>query len=98
MRNATHFGVEFGYAHAAFKNVYIDTWGAGPFKIELSVDGESFLFEDSDMFGPVPLEKNGWEIREPGFFAESSHFWYAWERWKTQGRKLAVDGKTCIWK
>lgn len=88
---------EFGHTYATAGNVHIDTWGVGPFKIELAPLGKSFIFEDSDRFGPVPLKKNGWEIRAPGFFAESSQFWSAWEKWVEQGRRIADDGKTCVW-
>lgn len=88
---------EFGHIHNSNGDAFIDHWGAGPFKIELVHNGRSFLFEDSDRFGPIPMKKNGWDVRSPGYFGESSPFWYVWEKWKAQGRRVAEDGVTCIW-
>jgi hypothetical protein len=88
---------EFGHSHATAAGTHLDSWGAGPFKIEMVSGGKSFLFEDSDRFGPVPLKKNGWEVKAPGYFAENSQFWYAWQKWRDQGRRLAEDRQTCIW-
>lgn len=87
---------EFGHLHVTTVDVHIDSWGAGPFKIEVVPGGRQFVFEDSDRFGPVPLKKNGWEVRAPGYFAESSMFWPAWQKWRDQGRRLADDRQTCI--
>jgi hypothetical protein len=87
---------DFGHLYLNNGDAHFDIWGAGPFRIYLAYPGKNFLFEDSDRFGPVPLLKNG-NIREPGYFADSSQFWYAWGKWKHQGRRLADDGCTCIW-
>lgn len=83
---------EFGHVAYSAAGVHIDCWGAGPLKI--IVENETFEFEDSDQFGPVHCE-NG----EPsGYqFTEASKFWPAWEVWKSQGRRVAVDGVTCVW-
>jgi len=83
---------EFGHTAISAAGVHIDSWGAGPFKI--TVGQEAFEFEDSDRFGPVHCE-NG----EPsGYqFVEKSQFWAAWGAWKSQGRRVAADGITCIW-
>ncbi len=83
---------EFGHAAFSSGDVHIDSWGAGPFKI--TVDGETFEFEDSDRFGPVHCEDG-----EPsGFqFVEDGKFWPAWQAWKNQGRRVADDGVTCVW-
>lgn len=88
---------EFGHAYSNQGDAHIDSWGAGPFKIEVVACGRSFLFEDSDRFGPVPMKKNGWEVKAPGYFAENSMFWHVWGKWKAQGRRVADDGVTCIW-
>lgn len=88
---------EFGHAYSSNGDAHIDSWGAGPFKIEVVAFGRSFMFEDSERFGPVPLKKNGLEIKAPGYFAENSMFWHAWERWKNQGRRVADNGVTCVW-
>lgn len=83
---------QFGHATISAAGVHIDSWGAGPFKI--TVGDETFEFEDSDRFGPVHCEDG-----EPsGYqFIEKSPFWPAWEAWKSQGRRVAADGVTCIW-
>lgn len=86
---------EFGHTHFTGADFHMDSWGEGPFKIEMAVGGKSFLFEDSDRFGPVPISKNG-EVRHPGYFGENSQFWYAWGKWKDQGRRVTDDG-LCIW-
>ena len=86
---------EFGHIHATAAGCHIDIWGEGPFIIEYL--GRTYRFEDSDRFGPVPLKKNGWEVKEPGYFAERNPFWYAWGKWVEQGRRLSDDGQTCIW-
>lgn len=86
---------EFGHSYATGAGVHMDTWGEGPFKIEFA--GREYRFEDSDRFGPVPLKKNGWDVREPGYFGEKSPFWYPWGKWVEQGRRLEADQQTCIW-
>lgn len=88
---------DFGHEYATGAGVHMDRWGAGPFKIEMVAGGRSFLFEDSDRFGPVPLKKNGWEVKSPGYFAENNQFWYAWGKWVEQGRRTLEDGITCVW-
>lgn len=86
---------EFGHIYVSAGDAHLDQWGAGPFNIHFA--GRVFLFEDSDRFGPVPLKKNGWEVRDPGRFGEKSPFWYAWQKWRDQGRQLAEDRQTCVW-
>jgi len=88
---------EFGHFAATGAGIHMDIWGAGPFVISLGPSCKFYRFEDSDRFGPVPLKKNGWEVREPGYFGEQSLFWYAWGKWVEQGRRLADDGMTCVW-
>jgi|UniRef100_A0A6H1ZAV9 hypothetical protein len=85
---------EFGHFHATGAGFHMDKWGAGPFVIEYL--GKTFRFEDSDMFGPIRLKKDG-DPAENQFFAEKSPFWYAWEKWVDQGRRLSEDGITCVW-
>lgn len=86
---------DFGHIHTSSGDAHMDQWGAGPFKIEFA--GRSYIFEDSDRFGPVPVKANGWEVKSPGYFGEKSPFWYAWRKWRDQGRRVDADGKTCIW-
>lgn len=83
---------EFGHVAVSAAGVHIDSWGAGPFKI--TVGDETFEFEDSDRFGPMECEDG-----EPTGFQleEASPFWDAWKTWKSQGRRVAADGITCLW-
>ncbi len=85
---------EFGHIHASGNGVHIDGWGSGPY--EITVSTRLYRFEDSDRFGPVPLKKNG-DPTDKGYFPERSPFWRVWEIWRDQGRRVAEDGKTCIW-
>lgn len=85
---------EFGHFHATGAGIHIDMWGAGPFVLEFM--GHVYRFEDSDRFGPVRLKKNG-EPAEISVFSSQSGFWYAWDKWVEQGRRVAKDGSTCIW-
>ena len=84
---------EFGHFASIGSGICIDYWGAGPFVIEAR--DRSFRFEDSDRFGPATIKKNGDPTtRQP---AERSPFWPAHRAWKEQGRRLADDGRTCIY-
>lgn len=74
---------EFGHDAWRGKNLFADSWGAGPFVIAHA--GKRYYFEDSDRFGPVPLNAKG-NIIDPGYFEEDSPFWKAWEPWKAAGR------------
>lgn len=87
-------GVEFGHKVQRSNNVFIDSWGMGPFKIV--IDGKMFLFEDSDRFGPMLLRKNG-ELRANPYPSVRSVFWGAYDMWVSQGRRTEGDGTTCIW-
>lgn len=85
---------EFGHFGFIGSMGCVDAWGAGPFQIE--VCGKVFRFEDSDRFGPAVINGNG-AIRsvQPN---GKSPFWHAHFAWKSQGRRLADDGVTCIWR
>lgn len=84
---------EFGHFYSSGGGACIDSWGAGPF--EILVDGKLWRFEDSARFGPSTVSKGG-DILEtqPG---GGSPFWRGWTCWANQGRRMADDGKTCIW-
>lgn len=84
---------DFGHTAINGKDFHVDIWGSCPFKI--TVNGETFLFEDSDRFGPAQVNKKGDPTNV--FFAARSPFWRGWKLWKEQGRRIAKDGKTCIW-
>jgi hypothetical protein len=82
---------DFGHSSAIGPGFAIDAWGAGPFKI--TVGKSTYRFEDSDMFGPVLIDKDGEpKDEQPG---QRSPFWRAHALWRHQGRK--VDGETCLW-
>lgn len=72
---------------------FLDSWGCGPF--EILVDGKRIRFEDSDMFGPVKLNRNGDPSSAKPWGAHHS-FWTAHRQWVRNGRLLAADGITCI--
>ena len=85
---------DFGHFHGHVGSMHIDAWGAGPYEIE--IDGKRFRFEDSDRFGPQRLKRNG----DPtdSNFGERSKFWEAHALWVAQGRRVADDGVTCLWR
>jgi hypothetical protein len=85
---------EFGHRGIILPGICIDTWGAGPFVIE--VGAQTFRFEDSDRFGPLFVGKTGREL-ENQMLAERSPFWAAHRAWVSQGRRLKPDGTSCIW-
>lgn len=84
---------EFGHFGAIRKGVCIDAWGAGPFLI--AALGKTYLFEDSDCFGPSLLKKNG-DICANPWPPERSPFWRAHWLWRKQGRHVASNGITCV--
>jgi hypothetical protein len=90
---------EFGHiaASGSFEGqpLFIDGWGAGPFVIV--VDERSFRFEDSDRFGPSLITRRGDVCVKP-WPPEGSPFWHAYQAWRSQGRNVEADGKTCIWR
>lgn len=85
---------EYGHVYWSFGNCFMDSWGVGPYVIEVGT--KQYRFEDSDRFGPMRIKKDG-ELSERPFFAERSPFWYAWGKWVEQGRRLSDDGITCVW-
>lgn len=83
---------EFGHHGVIGDGFCIDSWGAGPFLID--VNGKQYRFEDSDRFGPYFVGKRGQILdRQPG---DRHPFWEAHDAWRRQGRRL--DGDLCIWK
>lgn len=84
---------EFGHIATGGPGVRVDAWSAGPF--EITINGKVWIFEDSDRFGPLILRKDGIPAkRQPG---DQSPFWEPHSLWYSQGRRLAEDGKTCIY-
>jgi hypothetical protein len=84
----------FGHASAIGADFCIDGWGAGPFVID--AQGKTFRFEDSDMFGPSLVRKNG-DIAANPWPSERSPFWRAHWAWVRQGRRLKEDRMTCVY-
>lgn len=76
---------------------HLDAWGAGPFWI--IVDRKRYVFEDSDMFGPLLLRKTDFmpAERQPG---ERHRFWVAYTMWRKAGRPLKTlrRAKVAVWK
>jgi len=85
--------IEFGHFYGSSGGFHFDSWGAGPFIID--VNGKPYRFEDSDRFGPALLKKDG-ELKANPYPAEGHPFWRAHRIWVRQGRRLE-DGKNCIW-
>lgn len=82
---------EFGHESYSGDGFNLDTWGSGPFVIV--ADGKSLTFEDSDLFGPSIVGKNGYvKNKQP---IERSPFWRAHRIWVRQGRR--TNGDLCIW-
>ena len=81
----------FGHSGAIFSNVCLDRWGAGPFRLE--VEGQTFAFEFSEMFGPTVLD----EFEDPLDVQpdEASPFWRAVTLWSRQGRR--VNHGLAVW-
>lgn len=86
---------DFGHNAIRGRGFFADGWGRGPFVIE--TDGKRYRFEDSDMFGPVFLDKHGDpQKRQP---MSSRHpFWVPYQKWRDLGRPVAEDGITCLWR
>ncbi len=83
--------MEFGHEARRVAGMRVDTWGAGPFQIEVA--GKTFTFEDSERFGPFLLTKSGAVSEvQPG---SRSPFWKAHTAWVRQGRRR--EGGKCIW-
>lgn len=85
---------DFGHSAVAMPECHMDSWGAGPFLIE--VNGKVFRFGDSKMWGPYLATKLGDPIKAP-YPGVRSPFWRAHRIWVRQGRRLADDGLTCLW-
>jgi hypothetical protein len=86
----------FGVIHNAQSNIgrcCVDTWGAGPFHI--TVGKRTFIFTDCDRFGPLLEDKRGVVLDDQPM--ERHAFWKGYTPWRKQGRRLAEDGKTCVW-
>lgn len=83
---------EFGHVFSSIPGaIYMDTWGVGPFVIE--VDGKRYSFEDCDRFGPLLLRRNGSPLEnQPG---ERHAFWKGYTPWRHQGRR--VENGLCVW-
>jgi hypothetical protein len=63
-------------------------WGAGPFTI--CAGGKLYRFEDSDMFGPIMIKKDGDPKKwQPGQYHP---FWDAHRAWWKQGRRTIGEG------
>lgn len=86
---------EFGHSAAIVGGFCLDSWGSGPFVIT-DANGKTYLFEDSDRFGPNLVKRNG-DMPVNPWPPERSAFWRAHLLWCHQGRLVAEDGITCIW-
>lgn len=76
-----------GHAFAQVSGHFIDAWGDGPLLIR---DGaRRWVFEFSEMFGPVWLKRQGrhWEPANRQPIREDDPFWGPFERWNRSGRK-----------
>lgn len=85
---------DFGHVGIVGAGWCVDSWGAGPFVIDAK--GKRYRFEDSDMFGPALVDRRGDPLKNP-WPNERSPFWTAHAAWRKAGRRVAADGKTCIY-
>lgn len=85
-------GAEFGHFASRGSSFCLDTWGAGPFVLDVA--GRRHRFEDSDRFGPLRLTSR--DMPSDRQWGERHPFWAAHRLWVRQGRRLAEDG-TCVW-
>jgi len=70
--------------------IMIDAFGGGEYLIE--VRGNPIRFEWSNIFGPMPINKDGSEALSVG---PKHGFWRAASLWNLQGRRL--EGNRAIW-
>ena len=83
--------MSFGHIGIIGNGFCLDKWGAGPFTI--CAGGKLYCFEDSDMFGPILIKKNGDPKKwQPGQYHP---FWDAHMAWSKQGRR--VIGGYCVY-
>lgn len=88
------FGHKYSKGSIADLSFHVDTWGSGPFYIR--VKGKRYAFEDSDMFGPSFLNKDGSiSARQP--ISEKHPFWLGYIPWRNGGRKVRWGGKVCVY-
>lgn len=83
---------EFGHTTMTGAGVHVDIWGSGPF--EIKIGGKRFRFEDSDRFGPLLLNRHDEPRNNQDIPAA---FYAAYEKWRSQGRRTAPDGRNCLW-
>ena len=70
----------------------LDCW-SDPATYRIDVAGRIFLFDFSDMFGPLVVGRRGQEVKQPG---ARDPFWRAITLWRWQGKRVGSDG-LCIW-
>ncbi len=84
---------EFGHVSFNGPGFCIDAWGTKTFL--LTVAGKTHRFTDSDRFGPLAEDRHGNPLEKQ--WGERHPFWDAHTAWIRQGRRVAEDGRTCIW-
>lgn len=73
------------------RRCFIDIFG-GPEEYFIEVHGKLIRFEWSDRFGPMPIKKDGSEMRSIG---PRHAFWRVASLWNLQGRRIEND--RCVW-
>ena len=82
---SVRIGAGHSFAHPS--GLFIDAWGDGPLLIR---DGaRRWVFEFSEMFGPVLLDRRGrhYEPSERQPISPTHPFWSPFNRWNHSGRK-----------
>lgn len=83
--------------HATMKldghQVHVDSWHDGIYQMQ--VNGKEMYFEWSDRFGPLVVQKDGSEMRQPG---QKHSFWPAMQAWFDQGKRVCSNCNRCIWR
>ena len=89
---------DFGHCFASGtfpdERFHIDAWGTGPFFIR--VLGKRYKFEDSDMFGPFLLNKDG-SVSSKQPISERHPFWLGYQMWRNGGRRVRWGGRVCVY-
>lgn len=83
---------DFGHKSAIAGGAFLDAWGDGPLMLRHA--GKKWLFEFSEMFGPLLLTASGEaSLRQP--ISEDHPFWAGFNLWSSSGRRCrAVRSKS----
>ena len=81
-----------GHEYRQSRGVFLDSWGSPPLLMP-NGDRRGWLFEFSDRFGPVFINRNG-DISKRQPKPETHPFWKPFGIWMDSGRKCHLDAIT----